>query len=107
VAGLSGTATSAASVIAGDRIAVLVLLAPDLYLFFFSAFDTPLTHLLIVLNLCFRKFTVLPEDDVEAKSEDSKSDKNQCCNEYLHIINKIPSVNIFFPTESFFRTVSS
>ena len=69
MASLAGTATSASSVIAGHGIAVLVFLAPKLYFIFFCTFDTPLAHLFVVLNLCFRELAVLPEDDIKAKAE--------------------------------------
>ena len=70
-------ATSASAFIAGNRIAVLVLLAPKSYLFFLRALDASLAHLLVVLDLCFRELTVFPEDDVEAKSEYAERYKNQ------------------------------
>ena len=68
-------AASASSFVAGYRIAVLVLLTPNLYLLLLGTLDAPLSHLLVVLDLSFRKLSVLPEDDVEAKSEDAKSDE--------------------------------
>jgi hypothetical protein len=70
------TATGASSFIAGYRVAVLVLLAPKLYFFFFSALDASFAHFLVVLDLGFRKFSVLPEDDVETKAEDAKRDED-------------------------------
>ena len=69
MASFSGSATSASSFIAGYRIAVHVLLAPKLHLLFLGAFDASLAHFHIVLYLGFRKFSVLPEDDVEAHPE--------------------------------------
>ena len=77
-------ATSTSAFIAGYRVAVLVLLAPKSYLFFLGALDAPLAHLLVVLDLCFRELSVLPEDDVEAKSEYAEPDKYQSCKKYLH-----------------------
>ena len=81
------TATGASSFIAGYRVAVLVLLAPKLYFFFFSALDASLAHLDVVLYLGFRKLAVLPEDDVEAQSENAESDKYQSCKQNLHDSN--------------------
>ena len=63
------TATCASSFVAGYRVAVLVFLAPKFYFFFFSALDASFAHLLVVLNLGFRKLSVLPEDYVEAQAE--------------------------------------
>ena len=77
VAVLTSAATSAPSFVAGDRVAVLVLLAPKFYLFFLGALDAPLAHLLVVLDLCFRELSVLPEDDVEAKAEYAEPNKYQ------------------------------
>ena len=71
------TATCASSFIAGYRVAVLVLLAPKFHFFFLGALDAPLAHLLVVLDLCFRELAVLPEDDVEAKSEYAERYKYQ------------------------------
>jgi len=84
----SGTAARASSFIACDRVAVLVLLAPKLYLFLLGALYTPLTHFLVVLDLRFRKLTVFPEDDVEAKAEHAKCHQNQCCKQYLHLVDE-------------------
>ena len=69
-----GSAASAAS-FAALRLAVRTLLAPDLYFFFFGALDAPLAHLSVVLDLGFRKLSVLPEDDVEAESYYAKAYK--------------------------------
>ena len=52
--------------VSADRIAVLVLLAPKFYLFFLGALDAPLAHFLVVFNLSLRKFSVFPEDYIEA-----------------------------------------
>ena len=71
------TARPASAFVAGDRISVLVLLAPKSYLFFLGALDASLAHLLVVLDLCFRELAVLPEDDVEAKSEYAEPNKYQ------------------------------
>ncbi len=60
-----GTAGRAAAFVAGGR-AVRVLLAPKFHFLLLGALYAPLAHFLIVLNLCFRKFSVLPEYDVEA-----------------------------------------
>ena len=73
----SGTAPASAFV-AGHRVAVLVLLAPKLYLFLLGALYAPFAHFLVVLYLCFRKFSVFPEDDVEAKAEHTKRYQDQC-----------------------------
>ena len=66
--GVAATRTSAFS---ADRVAVLVLLAPKSYFFFLGALDPSLAHLLVVLDLSLRELAVLPEDDVEAKSENA------------------------------------
>ena len=81
---LSGAATSASAFITWDRIAVLVFLAPELYLVFLCALYSALAHLLVVLNLGFRKFSVLPEDYVEAEAEYAKRDKYKCCKKDFH-----------------------
>ena len=85
MAGLPGTATSAASFITGHRVAVLVFPAPKLNLLFLRAFDTSLAHFLIVLYFSLRKLSVFPENDVEAKSEDAKSNEDDSSNQYFHI----------------------
>lgn len=73
----SRPAASAAAFVACDRISILILLSPKLDFVFFGTLDTPLAHLDIVLYLSLRELAVLPEDDVEAKSEDAESDKYQ------------------------------
>ena len=73
------TATSAAVVIAGYRIAVAVFLAPKLDFFLLCALDAPLPHLDIVLNLSLGKLPVLPEYDIEAETEYAQCDKDQRC----------------------------
>ena len=60
---------STAAFVAGDRVAVLVFLAPKFYFFLLGTFDASLAHLLVVLDLCLRKLAVLSEDDVEAQAE--------------------------------------
>ena len=77
VASFTRSTTSTSAFITGYRVAVLVLLAPKSYLFFLGALDAPLAHLLVVLDLCFRELAVLPEDDVEAKSEYAERYKHQ------------------------------
>ena len=79
---------STAAFVAGDRVAVLVLLAPQLYLFFLGALDTSLAHLDIVLYLGLRKLSVLPEDDVEAESEYAESYKDQGCKQNFHLVDE-------------------
>ena len=74
----SRSTTSTSAFVAGDRVAVLVLLAPKFYFFFLCALDASLAHLLIVLDLSLRELSVLPENDVEAQTEYAKSDKYQC-----------------------------
>ena len=71
--------TSAAAFITSNRVTVLVLLAPKFHFFFLGALDAPLAHLLVVLDLCLRELAVLPEDDVEAKSEYAQRYKYQGC----------------------------
>ena len=48
------------------RFAVRAFLAPHFYFIFFGTLDSSLAHLSVVLDLCFRKLSVLPENDVEA-----------------------------------------
>ena len=71
----SRSTTSASAFVAGDRVAVLVLLAPKFYFFFLCALDASLAHLLVVLYLRLRELSVLPEDDVEAKAEYAERDE--------------------------------
>ena len=86
---ISRATTSTAAFVAGDRVAVLVFLAPKFYFFLLGTLDASLAHLLVVLDLCLRKLSVLPEDDVEAKTEDAKSYECYRCDQYLHyFINK-------------------
>ena len=85
---LARTTASASTFVTGDRVAVLVFLAPEFYLFLLGTLDASLSHLPVVLYLCFRKLSVLPEDDVEAKSEDAKSYEDYGCNQYLHLSSK-------------------
>ena len=73
----SRPAASAAAFVACDRISILVLLSPKLDLVLLGTLDAPLAHLDIFLDLSLRELAVLPEDDVEAKSEDAESDKYQ------------------------------
>ena len=68
--------TSASSFVAGYGVAVLVLFTPNPYFLFLGTLDASLSHLLVVLDLGFRELTVLPENDVEAKAEDAKSDED-------------------------------
>ena len=82
----SRTTASTSSFIARYRVAVLVLLAPKLYLFFLGALDAPLAHLDIVLDLGLRELSVLPEDDVEAKPEHAEPYKYQSCKQNLHLV---------------------
>ena len=65
----SRSTTSTPAFVAGDRVAVLVLLAPKFHFFFLGALDASLAHLLVVLDLSLRELAVLSEDDVEAESE--------------------------------------
>ena len=62
--------------VSADRIAVLVLLAPKFYLFFLGALDAPLAHLDIILDLSLRELAVLPENDIEAQTENTQSDEH-------------------------------
>ena len=73
----SRSAASAAAFVACNRIAILVLLPPKLYLVFFGALDASFAHLDVVLDLSLRELAVLPEDDVEAKSEYAERYKHQ------------------------------
>ena len=71
------SAARTAAFVTCNRVSVLVLLAPKLYFILLCAFDASLAHLDVVLDLSLRELAVLPEDDVEAKSEDAESDKYQ------------------------------
>ena len=64
--------------------AVRVLLAPKLYFVFLCTLDTPLTHLLIVLDFCFRELAVLSENDIETQAEDAQTNKYKCRKKYFH-----------------------
>ena len=75
----SRSAASTTTFVACDRIAILILLAPKLDFILLSALDASFAHLDVVLDLSLRELAVLPEDDVEAKSEHAKSDKYNCC----------------------------
>ena len=83
----AGTASTSAFV-TGYRIAILIFLAPQLYFILLGALDTPLAHLDIVLDLSLRKLSVLPEDDVETESEHAEPDKNQCSQQYFHLVDE-------------------
>ena len=72
-----GSATSA-SAVAALRLAVRTLLAPNLYFFLLCALYASLAHLSVVLDLCFRKFSVFPEDDIEAESENAERNEDKC-----------------------------
>ena len=80
----AGTASTPAFV-AGYRVAVLILLAPQLYLILLGALDASLAHLDVVLDLRFREVSVLPEDDVETESEHAESDKYYCRKQDFHL----------------------
>ena len=84
MASFTRSTTSTSSFIAGDRVAVLVLLAPKLYLVLLGALDASLAHLDIVLYLGLRKLSVLPEDDVETESEDTETYKDYSCQKDFH-----------------------
>ena len=62
----TGSAACASPLVACDRVAVLIFLAPQLYLILLGAFDASLAHLLVVLDLSLRELSVFPENDVEA-----------------------------------------
>ena len=79
MADVTGTAAPASAVVAGYGSAVLVFLTPKLYFLFLCALDTALAHLPVVFNLCLRKLSVLPEDYVEAQTENAKAYENNCC----------------------------
>ena len=84
MASFTRSTTSTSAVIAGDRVAVLVLLAPKLYLVLLGALDASLAHFLVVFNLCFRELAVLTEDDVETESEDTETYKYYSCQKDFH-----------------------
>ena len=71
------SAARAAAFVTSNRVSVLVLLAPKLDLILLCALDAPFAHLDVVLDLSLRELAVLPEDDVEAQTEDAKSYKYQ------------------------------
>ena len=77
VTSFARSTTSTSSFIAGYRVAVLILLAPKFHFFLLGALDAPLAHLLVVLDLRLRELAVLPEDDVETKSEYAERYKHQ------------------------------
>ncbi len=87
-----GTAAGTAAFVA-DRRAVRVLPAPKFHFLLLGAFDASLAHLPVVLNLGFGKFSVLPEDDVEAESEYAETDKYNGCNQYLHQLMKLELIS--------------
>jgi hypothetical protein len=70
-----GSAAAAPS-FAAFGFAVRTFLAPNLYFFFFSALDASLAHFPVVLDLCLRELTVLPEYDVEAQAEYAERHKH-------------------------------
>ena len=84
MASFTRSTTSTSAVIAGDRVAVLVLLTPKLYLVLLGALDASLAHFLVVFNLCFRELAVLTEDDVETESEDTEAYKDYSCQKDFH-----------------------
>ena len=84
MASFTRSTTSTSAVIAGDRVAVLVLLAPKLYLVLLGALDASLAHFLVVFDLCFRELAVLTEDDVETESEDTETYKYYSCQKDFH-----------------------
>ena len=71
------SAARTAAFVTCNRVSVLVLLAPKLYFILLCALDASLAHLDVVLDLSLRELAVLPEDDVEAQSEDAESYKYQ------------------------------
>ena len=82
------TATARASAfIASHGVPVLVFLSPELYFILFGALDSSLAHLHVLLYLRLGKFPVLPEDDVEAHSENAQGNKYQSSNKYFHILS--------------------
>ena len=66
---LMAVCTTPTSAFATLGLSIRTLSAPYLHLFLFGALDAPLTHFPVVLDLCFRKLSVLPEYDVEAQAE--------------------------------------
>ena len=72
----AGATRTAASFVAG-WCAIRVFLAPKLYFIFLGAFDAPLAHFLVVFNLSLRKFSVFPEDYIEAQAENAQSYKDE------------------------------
>ena len=70
---------STAAFVAGDRVAVLVFLAPKFYFFLLGTLDASLAHLLVVLDFSLRELAVFPENDVEAQAENTKPYKDDSC----------------------------
>ena len=98
----SRPATCASALVARSRRAVRVLLAPKLYFIFFSAFDTSLAHLDVVLDFSFGELAVLPENDIETQTENAQSYKHKRCEKYLH--NKsIDSVGRIFSRRNLYQ----
>ena len=89
----SGTAARAPAFVAGYRVAVLILLAPKLYLFLLRTLDASLTHLLVVLYLGLRELAVFPEDDVETKAENAESHQGECSQKHLHQLMKLELIS--------------
>ena len=86
VADVTRAATSASPIAAGYRIAVLVLLAPYFNLFFLGALDASLAHFPVIFNLSLRKFSILPENDIETQSYDAEAYKQQGCKKHFHVL---------------------
>ena len=84
MASFTRSTTSTSAVVAGDRVAVLVLLAPKLYLVLLGALDASLAHLLVVFDFCFRELAVLSEYDVETEPEDTETYKDYSCQKDFH-----------------------
>ena len=76
---MTSRAARRTSSVAALGLAVGAFLAPKLYLLLLSTLDASLSHLSVILDLSLRELSVLPEDDVEAESEDAKRNKDEGC----------------------------
>ena len=92
-AGRGRAATCTSTLAAFSRGAVGVLLSPKLYFLFLGALDAPFAHFHIVLYLCLRELSVLPEDDVETKAYDAECNQCECGKKYLHYLMKLELIS--------------
>ena len=67
---------------------IFAFLAPKFLLFHFGALDSPLAHLLVVLNFGIGELTVFLEYDVEAEPYNAEPYNEQCKQEQFHRLQK-------------------